>query len=63
VDADQPGLARAEVGETVRDVRRPDDDVARTAFDGLVAHLNQDAALQDDERLVVRVVVQLRPWP
>ena len=62
VDANQPGLARAEVGEAVRDVRWPDDDVAWPAFDGLVTHLDQDAALQDDERLVVGMVVQLRCW-
>src|SRR5580704_16541723 len=60
MDADQLGLARAEVGEAVWDIRRPDHDVARPAFDGFVAPLDRGAARQDHEGLVLRVVVQLR---
>ena len=44
----------------MRDAGGPDDDVPGAAFDGFVADLNQDMALEDDEGFVVRVVVQLR---
>src|SRR5215468_510891 len=61
MDANQLRPIRAKVEEPVRDIRWTDDDVAWPAFDGLLADLYQDVAFQDDERLVVGVVVQLRP--
>src|SRR6266516_3100111 len=61
VDAHEPGRARPAVGEAVRDAGRADDDVSGTAFEALVADPDQDAALQDDEGLVVGVVMQVRP--
>jgi hypothetical protein len=43
----------------VRDTGRTDDDVAGPAIDGFVADPDLDMALEDDEGLVVRVMVQL----
>lgn len=37
----------------------PDDDVAGSAFDGFIADPDQDAALEDDEGLVVGMLMQL----
>ncbi len=56
-----PGPAGAKVGEAMRDAGRADDDVAGPAFDRFLADPDQDAALQDDEGLVVRVMMQLGP--
>ena len=59
MDAHEPGRARPAVGEAVRDAGRADDDVSGTAVEALVADPDQDAALQDDEGLVVGVVMQV----
>src|SRR5436309_2380946 len=56
-DAPGPGPARSAVGETVRGAGRPDDDVAGAAFERLVADMDCNVALQDDEGLVVGVVM------
>src|SRR5215471_13483703 len=61
VDADEPGRAWPAVGEAVRGAGRADDDVPGAAFEALVADPDQDAALQDDEGLVVGVVMQAGP--
>ena len=62
MDADKSGLARTAVGEAVWHACRADDDVAWTAFEGLIADPDQDVTLQDYERLVVRMVMQVGPF-
>jgi len=63
VDAHWPGPAGAKGGDAMRDAGRADDDVAGPAFGRFLADPDQDAALQDDEALVVGVLMQLGPSP